>query len=136
MTVPSPLQVLVVDDDVDVAESVAAIIEGWGHRATTIYDGFEVLHNALRILPDVILLDLGLPGVNGYQAAALVRQERLLDHTRLVALTGWGSDAHKQASRHAGFDVYLTKPVSPEALMQVLAAVGPREHAPDPQRQV
>jgi len=124
-----PLQVLVVDDDVDVAESVAAIIESWGHRATTVYDGFGVLDSALRILPDVILLDLGLPGVNGYEAAAIVRRERLLDDVRLIALTGWESDAHKQASRHAGFDCYLTKPVSPDALMKVLAQVEPRQRA-------
>lgn len=119
----APLQILVVDDDVDVAESVAAIVEVWGHRVTTIYDGFELLDSSLRLLPDVILLDLGLPGMNGYQAAAIVRQERLLDRTRLVALTGWGSAAHKQASRDAGFDFHLTKPVSPDSLKEVLSRV-------------
>jgi CheY-like chemotaxis protein len=77
----------------------------------------------------VILLDIGLPGMNGYEVAARIRQERVLDQTLLVALTGWGSDADKRAATDAGFDVHLTKPVGPEALMEVLAQAKPRQAA-------
>nr|MBA3477267.1 response regulator [Lautropia sp.] len=70
--------------------------------------------------------DIGLPGMNGYEAAALIRKDRQLDATLLVALTGWGSDADKRAAAEAGFDLHLTKPVGPDALLEVLAKVRPR----------
>jgi CheY-like chemotaxis protein len=118
----TPLSVLVVDDDIDAADSVAALLEASGHVATAVYDGLEVLDVAGKLLPDVIILDVGLPGLNGYQVAALVRQERALDGTMLIALTGWDKEVHKRASRNAGIDFHLTKPVSAEALLSVLAS--------------
>ena len=119
------LHVLVVDDDVDAAEAVAALLELEGHRPALLHDGLGVLEAARSFVPDVILMDLGLPGINGYEAAALVRQERSLDGILLVALTGWGSDAHKRASRQAGFDFHLTKPVTYAGLAQILRQVEP-----------
>ena len=123
------LQVLVVDDNVDAAETMAMLLDMSGHRTAMVHSGLEVLDAALRSLPDVILLDIGLPGMNGYEVAARIRQERVLDQTLLVALTGWGSDADKRAATDAGFDVHLTKPVGPEALMEVLAQAKPRQAA-------
>jgi len=127
---PAPaLQVLVVDDNVDAAETMAMLLDMSGHRTAMVHSGLDVLDAALRVPPDVILLDIGLPGMNGYEVAARIRQERALDQTLLVALTGWGSDADKRAATEAGFDVHLTKPVGPDALMEVLARVKPREAA-------
>ena len=116
----NPLQVLVVDDNVDAAEMIAMLLEAFGHRTATVHDGLEVVEATRHFKPDVILLDVGLPGINGYQAAALLREEALVDHTLMVALTGWGSDAHRRASHEAGFDVHLTKPVESSALLEVL----------------
>ena len=117
----SPLQVLVVDDNVDAAEAIAMLLESFGHHTTTVHDGLEVVGAARHFRPDVILLDVGLPGINGYQAAALLREGALVEHTLMVAVTGWGSDAHRRASHEAGFDVHLTKPVEAKALLEVLA---------------
>jgi CheY-like chemotaxis protein len=119
------LHVLVVDDDVDAAEAVAALLELQGHRPALVHDGLEVLDAARSFVPDVIFMDLGLPGINGYEAAALVRQERSLDEVLLVALTGWGTEAHKRASNDAGFDFHLTKPVRFDGLAEVLSNVEP-----------
>jgi PAS domain S-box-containing protein len=119
------LRVLVVDDNVDAAETMTMLLEMSGHRTAMVHSGLDVLDSALKFQPDVILLDIGLPGMNGYEAAALVRRERQLDGTLLVALTGWGSDADKRAASDAGFDLHLTKPVGPDALMEVLAQVRP-----------
>jgi CheY-like chemotaxis protein len=119
------LHVLVVDDDVDAAEAVAALLELQGHRPALLHDGLGVLEAARSFVPDVIVMDLGLPGINGYEAAALLRQERSLDGILLVALTGWGTEAHKRASLHAGFDFHLTKPVTYDGLARILKEVEP-----------
>ncbi len=127
---PAPgLRVLVVDDNVDAAETMAMLLDMSGHKTAMVHSGLDVLDVAREFLPDVILLDIGLPGMNGYEVAARLRQERILDQTLLVALTGWGSDADKRAASEAGFDIHLTKPVSPDALMEVLARVKPPEAA-------
>jgi CheY-like chemotaxis protein len=115
------LHVLVVDDDVDAAEAVAALLELQGHRPALLHDGLGVLEAARSFVPDVIVMDLGLPGINGYEAAALVRQERSLDGILLVALTGWSTEAHRRASIDAGFDMHLTKPVTYRALFDTLS---------------
>ena len=119
------LHVLLVDDDVDAAEAVGALLELQGHRPALLHDGLGVLEAARSFVPDAIILDLGLPGINGYEVAALLRQERSLDGVLLVALTGWGSEAHKRASLDAGFDIHLTKPVTCQALSETLGKVEP-----------
>jgi len=121
----SSLHVLVVDDDVDAAEAVAALLELQGHRPALVHDGLEVLEAARSFVPDVIVMDLGLPGLNGYEAAALLRQERSLNEVLLVALTGWGTEAHKRASMDAGFDSHLTKPVTFDRLLEALSRAHP-----------
>jgi CheY-like chemotaxis protein len=120
------LHVLLVDDDPDAAEAVAALLQLQGHRTALVHDGLEVLEAARSFVPDVIFMDVGLPGINGYEAAALLRQEKSLQRVLLIALTGWGTPAHKQASLDAGFDLHLTKPVSFDALLEVLGKVEPR----------
>jgi CheY-like chemotaxis protein len=120
------LRVLVVDDNVDAAETMAMLLDMSGHKTAMVHSGLEVVDATREFEPDVILLDIGLPGMNGYEVAALIRQERQFDHALLVALTGWGSDADKRAAIEAGFDQHLTKPVGPDALAEVLARVKTR----------
>jgi CheY-like chemotaxis protein len=117
------LHVLVVDDDVEAAEAVGALLELQGHRPALLHDGLGVLEAARSFVPDAIVMDLGLPGINGYEVASLLRQERSLDGILLVALTGWGTEAHKRASIDAGFDVHLTKPVTYDRLFEALSRV-------------
>ena len=123
----TPLQVLVVEDDVDAAESLAALLDMDGHATQIAHDGLEALDAARRFLPDVVLIDLGLPGLDGCNVATQIRREPTFDRTLLVALTGWGREADKQAALAAGFDLHLLKPVGWDALREVLTRVEPRD---------
>ena len=114
------LDVLVVDDDVDAARLMTALLSALGHRSTAVHTGLEAVDVALKVVPHVVLLDIGLPGMNGYEAAGRIRRESLLDHTLLVAVTGWGRDSDQRAALKAGFDMHLTKPVDPDTLREVL----------------
>jgi CheY-like chemotaxis protein len=114
------LDVLVVDDDVDAARLMAALLSALGHRSTAVHTGLEAVDVARKVVPHVVLLDIGLPGMNGYEAAGLIRRESLLDHTLLVAVTGWGRESDQRAALKAGFDMHLTKPVDPDTLREVL----------------
>ena len=116
------LRVLVVDDNVDTVETLVTLLEMNGYKATKVHDGLEVVEAARRFSPDVILLDVGLPGLNGYQVATLLREEGLLKNTLLVGITGWGNEAHELAAGEAGFDVQLVKPFEAAALLALLAA--------------
>jgi CheY-like chemotaxis protein len=113
--------VLVVDDNRDGAESLALLIGLTGHEVRTAHDGPAALAEARRFLPRVAFLDIGLPGMNGYELARAFRADPQLREVLLVAVTGWGSEEDKQRSREAGFDVHLTKPASVERVLQVLA---------------
>jgi CheY-like chemotaxis protein len=115
------LDVLVVDDDVDAAWMMAALLGTFGHQARAVHTGPEALAIALEAVPDVVLLDIGLPGMNGYEAAGLIRRESLLDHTLLIAVTGWGRESDQRDALKAGFDMHLTKPVGTDTLREVLA---------------
>lgn len=118
------LRVLVVDDNVDTAQTLVKILEMDGHKATTVHDGLEVVEAARQFTPDVILLDVGLPGLNGYKVATLLRQERLLEKTLLVGITGGGAQAHDLAAGEAGFDIQLVKPFEAATLLALLKARG------------
>jgi PAS domain S-box-containing protein len=120
----SPLRVLVVDDNVDAADSLAVMLELHGHAVAVAHDGPAALEAAGRFAPDVMLLDIGMPGMNGYEVAERLRQEEVRGGRRmlLVALTGWGADEDKRRAMSAGFDHHLTKPVDPAGLDAVLEA--------------
>jgi len=113
-------RVLVVDDNVDAAESAAALLSIWGHEARTVHDGLSVLRNVEEFRPDIVLLDIGLPGKNGYEVARELR--RLPDSpVRLIAaMTGYGQEQDRRRSAEAGFDVHLTKPLDLERLRELL----------------
>ncbi len=119
-------RVLVVDDNIDGAESLAMLLELSGHVATTAEDGFVALERAREIEPEVIFLDLGLPGIDGYEVARRLRADPRTARAVIVALTGWGSDEDRVKTREAGFDLHLTKPVKAEAVVDVLARLDER----------
>ena len=124
-----PLEVLVVDDQVDAAEMMVWLLQMEGHAAEMVHTGHEALDAARRIRPDVVLMDIGLPGLDGYQVATLIRREVTLDLTLLIALTGWGNDEDRRAALGAGFDVHLLKPVSLDVLREVLGQVRQRSRS-------
>jgi PAS domain S-box-containing protein len=120
--VDSPLRVLVVDDNLDAADSLVALLEVLGHTTTVAHDGVQALQVARGFVPDLVILDIGLPGMSGYDVAREIRRSAELRKVVLIALTGWGSESDQRQSQEAGFDQHLTKPVSLEALEQALAA--------------
>ncbi|MES3025846.1 MAG: PAS domain-containing protein [Pseudomonadota bacterium] len=121
-----PFDVLVVDDNVDAAESLAALLAAMGHRTRVALDGVEGFELARRHRPDLVFLDIGLPGMNGHEVARALRQTPGLDDLAIVAVTGWGERSDLELSVQAGFDRHLTKPVDFTALEQVLAELATR----------
>ena len=121
----TPLRILVVDDNHDSADMMAVLLRLAGHETHLAHDGLEAVAEAARIDPDVVLMDIGLPQLNGYEAARRIRQ-RQGDNNRpvVVALTGWGQEADRRRSQEAGFDAHLVKPVDQALLLKILADVG------------
>ena len=113
-------KVLVVDDNRDAADSLAMMLDALGHETCTAYDGLEAIEIAGDCRPDVVLLDIGMPKLNGYDACRRIRQAVGGDAIVIVALTGWGQAEDRHRSREAGFDHHLVKPVEPEALEAIL----------------
>ena len=118
----SGLNIVVADDNVDAAESFATLLELGRHDVFVAHDGHDALRLVLERRPDVAFLDIGMPGLNGYEVARLVRQTSGTDQTVLVALTGWGADDDEEQAREAGFDHHLTKPACIEAINALLVA--------------
>jgi signal transduction histidine kinase/ActR/RegA family two-component response regulator len=116
----SSLRVLVVDDNVDAAETLTALLEFKGHTVAVAHDGPQALAAAQSLLPQVVFLDIGLPGMSGYDVARALRQMPALDGVTLIALTGWGTDADRLRTDAAGFDHHLTKPVSFDEILRML----------------
>jgi CheY-like chemotaxis protein len=108
-----------VDDNVDAAESLALLLRLAGHEVRVVHDGPAALETAQAYHPDAVLLDIGLPGMSGYEVAERLRAEPG-GAALLVALTGYGRQEDRRRSQAAGFDVHLTKPVAPEELERVL----------------
>jgi CheY-like chemotaxis protein len=115
------LRILVVDDNVSAAGSLAIMLRLMGHEAQTAQDGPEGVAAASQFRPEVILLDIGMPRVNGFEVARSIREKPWGRSVRLVALTGWGQDEDRQRSEEAGFDAHIVKPVEPAALERLLA---------------
>ena len=118
-----PLRVLVVDDSADTASSFSLLLQESGHDVRTVHDGPAGVQAALDYQPDVAFLDIGLPGLNGYDVAKRIRQEPSLQNVLLVALTGYGQEADRQTSLQAGFNHHLVKPASFDKLQKILATV-------------
>ena len=124
-------RILVVDDMHDAADSLAIMLRMMGHDVRTAYDGLEGVQTAAAFNPQVVLLDIGLPTMNGYEAARRIRNEPWGRGVALVALTGWGQDEDRRMSLEAGFDHHLTKPVDPAALDKLLRGIMPRQESVD-----
>jgi PAS domain S-box-containing protein len=114
------LRVLVVDDNVDNAESLSQLLRAMRHETALAYDGPSAVEAVGRFAPDVVLLDIGLPGFDGYEVARRIRENEQGRDIRLIAITGWGQDADKRKAWAAGFDAHLTKPVDPSALLSLV----------------
>jgi CheY-like chemotaxis protein len=135
-----PLRILVVEDLADAADSMEMLLRIWGHEVRAVPDGPSALEAAQSNSPDVVFLDIGLPGrMDGWQVAAELRQQPALRQPLLVAVTGFGSDADCRRSRQAGIDLHLVKPVEPNQLRELLAwfqrlLVQPADRTPVPLR--
>lgn len=118
----TPMRTLVVDDNIDGADSLALFINMTGHSAEVAHDGTQALAVLQHGMPDVIFLDIGLPGMTGYEVARKIRSLPGGDRVRLIALTGWGTEADKQKTQEAGFSEHLTKPVDLAYIERILGS--------------
>jgi signal transduction histidine kinase/ActR/RegA family two-component response regulator len=118
-------RVLVVDDNVDAAESLAMLLRLADHEVRTAHDGPAGLAAAAEFRPDLIVLDIGLPGMTGYDVARRLREMPEFRSTTLAAMTGWGQEEDRRRSREAGFDHHLVKPVDPAVLEELLTSLRP-----------
>jgi CheY-like chemotaxis protein len=119
-TPPAPKRILIVDDNADSANSLAQVLGLDGHVAEPVYSGAEALQWAVAFKPEVVLLDLGLPDIDGYEVARRLRAQPDFANVRIVALTGYGQSEDLRRTREAGFDHHLTKPLDFGALARLL----------------
>ena len=117
-------RVLVIEDNVDVARALASLLKLLNYQVWTAYDGQTGLDSARDHRPDVVLLDIGLPGLNGYQVAEQLRREEFGKDVLLVAVSGYGHEECRQLARFAGFDHFVTKPVDYNTLRTLLVDSG------------
>ena len=117
---PPARRVVVADDNVDSADSLAAFLRLRGHEVRAVYDGPSALRTVADFRPEVVILDIGMPGMTGHEVARRLREREEFGGLRLVALTGWGQEADRQRSREAGFDLHFVKPVDPDVLAGAL----------------
>jgi PAS domain S-box-containing protein len=114
-------KLMVVDDNRDAATTLAAVLEMCGYEVVTVYSGAEALEVGARARPQAVLLDIGMPGLSGYETARRIRLEAWGRHTVLIAVTGWGQDDDKRKAQAVGFDHHLTKPVDPDDIERLLS---------------
>jgi CheY-like chemotaxis protein len=113
-------RILVVDDSVDAAEALGELLRDFGHEVATAHDGPKALDSARLHRPEVVLLDIGMPEMDGYEVAKRMREELGLGDALLVALSGHGEDRDRRLAREAGFDQHVTKPVDAARLVELL----------------
>ena len=113
-------RILVVDDNEDSAESLTVLLRMQGHQVESAHDGSNAVEAAERFRPEVILLDLGMPGMNGYEVCREIRKQPWGGEVLLIAQTGWGQDQDRQRTKDAGFDGHLTKPIDHHRLAKIL----------------
>lgn len=116
---PSPLRIMVVDDNKDVADSLASLLSVQGHQIRAVYSGVEALRTAAQWRPEVVLLDIGMPG-SGYDVCQQLRKQEWGMGLSVIALTGWGQENYRKDSEDAGFDAHLVKPIDARVLNDLL----------------
>jgi len=119
-----PRQILIIEDNRDYREGLRLLLESWGHRVQEASSGAQALESFCFAHPEIVFVDLGLPDVDGYVVAKALRSAPGGDAILLVAITGYGRDDDRRRSKDAGFDVHLTKPVSPHELAEMLRSRG------------
>lgn len=117
---PGKRRLLVVDDNRDAAESMSMLLQMWGHEVVFCYDGPSALETAEQWQPEAVFLDIGLPGMDGYEVAARLRELPQAKDAVLIAITGYGQDDDRLRSQRAGIDHHLVKPVAPDALRSLI----------------
>ncbi|HLA74086.1 MAG TPA: PAS domain S-box protein [Steroidobacteraceae bacterium] len=122
---PVKRRVLIADDNRDAATSLAMLLELEGHDVTVVHDGRQALQNIQNHNPDVAMLDIGMPEIDGYEVARRARQQPSGRSVMLIAVTGWGQEADRARAMEAGFDLHFTKPVEPETLINLLRTGAP-----------
>ncbi len=118
-------RVLIVEDNAELAEGLAMVLAAQGHDVDVAHEGLRGVETARSRTPDVVLLDIGLPGMSGYEVAERLRAEPGLEGVILVALTGYDEDTERQRSRAAGFDHHLVKPIAMDAVTELVARCAP-----------
>lgn len=116
-----PLRILVVDDNHDAADLLAEFLVMSGHDARALYDGPSAIREASNTVPNVLFLDLGMPGMTGLEVAKKLRSRPTMKHTKLVALTAWGDEETRAKVMHAGFDQHLLKPACLDDILKSLS---------------
>jgi CheY-like chemotaxis protein len=116
-------RILIVDDLHDSARSLALVLQRMGHTAEFVTDPLQALEAARRLRPELVFLDIGMPGLDGYSLARMFRQEFGFDLLRMVALTAWDRDDDRAESRRAGFDAHVAKPADPETIDSILKTI-------------
>jgi CheY-like chemotaxis protein len=117
---PTGSRILVVDDSVDSAETLGELLKIWGHEVRLAHDGPDAITAARDYRPEVVLLDIGLPGMDGFAVATQLRKEGI-GGRMLVALTGYGEQQDRDRAQQAGFDHHLVKPIDPDTLQKLIA---------------
>ncbi len=130
VTTPPHYRILVIDDNENCAKVMMWTIETFGHTCKMAHDGVSAIALAESFLPDIVFSDIGLPGMNGYDICKAMRNIPALKNTIFVAQTGWGQREHMDRSKAAGFDYHLVKPVSIDALKNILLTMDERSMAP------
>ncbi len=128
MDAPAHWRILVVDDNRDSADSLAILLRMTGNEVRTAYDGFAAIQAAESYQPEFVLLDIGMPKLNGYDACRRIREQPWGKNMVLIALTGLGQDRDRRRTEEAGFDAHLVKPVDPQALLKLLASLSQEQN--------
>ena len=123
MTLARRLRVLVIDDAVDTAESLAKVIRLMGHEARFVISPEHAMSTAEDFRPDAVFLDLGMPGIDGYEVARQLRAKFGQEVPRIVAITGYGTDEYRAQAREVGFDAYVRKPADLKVVESILAVL-------------
>ena len=118
-------RVLIADDNRDAADSLAMLLRMDGHEVTVVHDGRQAVATIDSFRPDIAVLDIGMPELNGYEVARQVREGPLSTLITLIAVTGWGQASDKARAAAAGFNHHLTKPIEPDAFRQMVRSDGP-----------
>lgn len=121
------LRILVVEDNADQADSLAELLTTWGHEVAVAYDGLNGVERAWNFQPDVAIMDIGLPRIDGYEAARRLRADPATSRIYLIALTGYGRDEDRRQALAAGFNLHLTKPADLDELRRALCCRSKQE---------